>query len=144
MAAYLFGPGYNFDQIDNVNVKEIYVTDQAIYDNVTFYNCKAEKIVLNHEPLLIDESLGKNAFYNCINLKTFTVPEGITSILENCFMNCENLEEIILPSSLKTVETNAFSNCKSLKKVIYLGENFEKIDIKDGNSALKSAFFNFM
>lgn len=144
VAAYLFGPGYNFDQIDNVNVKEIYVTDQAIYDNVTFYNCKAEKIVLNHEPLLNDESLGKNAFYNCINLKTFTVPEGITSILENCFMNCENLEEIILPSSLKTVETNAFSNCKSLKKVIYLGENFEKIDIKDGNSALKSAFFNFM
>jgi hypothetical protein len=59
-------------------------------------------------------------------------------------MNCENLEEIILPSTLKTIEINAFKNCKSLKSVVYLGENFEKIDIKDGNSALKSAFFHFL
>lgn len=144
VAAYLFGPGYNFEQLEDVNVKEIYVTDQPLYDNVTFYNCQAEKIVINGEALLENESLGKNAFYNCSNLKSFIVPEGITTILDNCFMNCENLEEIILPSTLKTIEINAFKNCKSLKSVVYLGENFEKIDIKDGNSALKSAFFHFL
>ena len=144
VAAYLFGPGYNFDHLEFVNIKEIHVTDQPLYDNVTFYNCRAEKIIIDGDALLENESLGKNAFYNCVNLKSFTVPEGITSILDNCFMNCENLEEIILPSTLKCIESNAFNNCKSLKNVVYRGDNFEKIEIKDGNSALKSAFFHFL
>ena len=126
---YFDNSGTDF-YIKNVNAPLANELNAYMHDNV----------LLERDALLENESLGKNAFYNCVNLKSFTVPEGITSILDNCFMNCENLEEIILPSSLKTVETNAFSNCKSLKKVIYLGENFEIIDIKDGNSALKSAF----
>lgn len=140
VAAYLFGAGYNFDQIENVNVKEIEITDQPLFDNVTFYNCKADKIIIHGEALLENESLGKNAFFNCFNLTSFVVPEGISEILEGCFRNCENLETITLPKSLKTIHLDAFENCKSLKKVIYLGENFEEIDIKDGNGALKSAF----
>ena len=141
LAAYLFGPGYNFSQIDNVNLKELYITDQPIYDNVTFFTCMAEKIVINGEAMLEGESLGVNAFYGCKNLTSFVVPEGVTTIMENCFSDCENLQEIFLPSSLKYIGENAFSNCKSLKNVVYSGESFEKIEIKDGNSALKSAFF---
>ena len=94
--------------------------------------------------MLKDESLGINAFYNCKNLTSFIVPEGVTTISENCFYNCENLQEIFLPSSLKYIGENAFYNCKSLKNVVYTGDSFEKIEIKDGNSALKSAFFNVL
>ena len=134
--AYTFGSGYNIANFDLPNLKEVVITDQKIFQNVTFYKCPAEKIVINGDSLLEGAHLGQNVFYECKNLKEIVIPEGITSIGKNCFINCTNLEKITLPSTLKLIETDAFSGCTALKEVKYMGENIENIEIKSGNDAI--------
>ena len=92
-------------------------------------------------------AIGKNAFYNCVNLKSvqmpstlkeigdsaflgasfteFVVPEGVTKIGMKAFAGCKGLKSIQLPSSLTEIGAEAFSNSgltecrlpKNLKKL---------------------------
>ena len=59
-------------------------------------------------------------------IKTFTIPDHITTIQENAFRNCELLESIIMPDKIKEIGLAAFANCKSLKK-LKLPESLEVI-----------------
>ena len=57
------------------------------------------------------------AFSGCINLKSITIPDVVTSIGEYAFMKCEGLEELTLGAGLKKIATNAFKDCEELKKI---------------------------
>lgn len=60
-------------------------------DEVTlqkYINKEAEEIII---PDYI-EVIGKNAFRDCINLKTITIPSTVKCIEDNAFMNCKSLE----------------------------------------------------
>ena len=72
--------------------------------------------------------IAEKAFAGFRNLKSVTIPEGITIIGKTAFNGCESLESINLPRSLKTIGFRAFSMCKNLKSVtIYNGvEMIEK------------------
>ncbi len=86
--------------------------------------------------------IGKYAFYECRNLTSVTIPEGVTSIGSTAFEYCTGLTDITFPSSvasigssafsyctglttlnlptgLTTIEGNAFSNCSNLTSVIF-------------------------
>ena len=140
---YTFGAGYNFNNFNLPKLKEVYITDQKLFQNVTFYKCPAEKIVIEGDSLLEGAYLGQNVFYQCENLKEFVVPEGITKIGKNCFKDCINLERIVLPSTLSFIDTDAFSGCTSLKEVIYSGGNLENIEIMGGNDAVTAFLYDF-
>ena len=58
------------------------------------------------------------AFYNCKNLKSITIPEGVTSIGNYAFHKCTNLERISLPNSITSIGAQAFANCDSLTNVV--------------------------
>ena len=58
-------------------------------------------------------SVGYWAFANCTNLKTISLPDGITVIEANAFYN-SGLTSIVLPNSVTEVQESAFSNCKQL------------------------------
>lgn len=47
-------------------------------------------------------------------LKSFTIPNGATSIGNSFFTGCSKLTSIIIPSSVGSIGTYAFSNCTSL------------------------------
>ena len=84
--------------------------------------------------------LSYNAFADCRQLKSVTIPDNITEVggylFRNCsslvsvsfgnginvissgmFVNCTSLLEIELPDSVQRIETNAFYNCISLSNV---------------------------
>ena len=58
-------------------------------------------------------SIGYWAFANCTNLKTISLPDGITVIEADAFYN-SGLTSIVLPNSVTEVQESAFSNCKQL------------------------------
>lgn len=71
----------------------------------------------------IDEgvtSVGRCAFYGCINATSVTLPSSLERIEESAFRNCSSLTSIALPVSLRYVGYYSFYNCP-LESVCYAG-----------------------
>ena len=59
----------------------------------------------------------KASLFTRKNLKSITIPHGVTSIGVQAFEDCQNLESITIPNTVTTIENNAFYKCKSLKSI---------------------------
>ena len=64
----------------------------------------------------IYNGIGSHSFYQCVNLTSIILPQGITKIEANAFAN-SGLQGIIIPENVTTVEGDAFAYCKSLETV---------------------------
>lgn len=64
------------------------------------------------------KSLGYCAFYYCKALTSVNLGNGITSIEAGTFHWCEGLTSIVLPNSVTAIETEAFSDCINLESVV--------------------------
>ena len=56
------------------------------------------------------ESIGDNAFYNCISIESLEIPESVTTLGESCFDGCEGITSLHVPGNVKTIPTSAFGN----------------------------------
>lgn len=54
--------------------------------------------------------------------KSYTVPDGVTSIPSYAFYHCDTLEELVIPASVTRFENNAVYYCEQLKVIRYLGK----------------------
>jgi len=61
--------------------------------------------------------IAEEAFYNCTNLETITIPEGVKYIEREAFGNCTNLTSIVLPESVTDIGGYTFQNCSKLESV---------------------------
>ncbi len=61
--------------------------------------------------------IGKNAFENCSELASVTLPNTIEYIDSNAFSNCISIETITIPESVITIGNYAFSGCSLLKEI---------------------------
>lgn len=59
-------------------------------------------------------AIGAVAFRDCTNLKTVTIPAGITQIGSEAFKGCSNIKSITVPDSVTALGTGAFSECTTL------------------------------
>lgn len=59
------------------------------------------------------ETIGNNAFYNS-GLRTFTLPNSVTSIGTACFSDCKLLENFTLSENITWIPERCFSSCNSL------------------------------
>lgn len=71
------------------------------------------------------------AFYNCINLESVELAEGLTSIGYAAFHECEKLKNITIPSSVSTMGDRVFYKCT----------NLESVNIPEGITSIGSAMF---
>ncbi len=62
-------------------------------------------------------SIGRYAFYECVNMASVAIPEGVTSIGDSAFYHCAALSELVLPNTLTTIGYRAFRDCFSLTSV---------------------------
>ena len=62
-------------------------------------------------------SIGLQAFMNCVDLISVTLPSGITSIGSQAFYGCSNLNSINLPGGLTKIDGWAFRDCSSLTSI---------------------------
>jgi len=60
-------------------------------------------------------------FYNCVNLKRITIPNGVSVDFSNTFAYCENLLAVIIPAgtSIPSGMLNAFINAYSIKIISF-------------------------
>ena len=71
--------------------------------------------------------IGQQAFWECENIVSVTIPEPITEIGEMAFCGCRKLENVNIPDTVTEIGKGAFSVCESLKD-IQLPYGLEKID----------------
>ena len=62
-------------------------------------------------------SIGYNAFKDCTNIESVTIPNSVTNIEQNAFENCYNLTSVTLSNSLTSIENFTFSNCTLLTSI---------------------------
>ena len=66
------------------------------------------------------EIIREDGFYNCDNLTSVTIPDGVTKIEYDAFRKCDNLKEISIPASVKSIGMNAFKE-SGIKTINYAG-----------------------
>lgn len=74
--------------------------------------------------------IGQNAFYQCADVTSVSLPNSVTSKLEviapGAFEYCEGLTSIRIPDTVKEIEAFAFLGCKNLKSV-YMGSGLQAV-----------------
>ena len=66
-------------------------------------------------------SIGTFAFYYCTSLTSVTIGNSVTSIGVQAFRDCRSLTSVTIPSSVTRIENGAFSGCRSLTTISYTG-----------------------
>lgn len=69
------------------------------------------------------DTIGYGAFYNCQNLNSVVIGEGVT-ILENRVFERSGIKKITLPDSVVTLGESVFYGCEKLEE-IHFGKSFE-------------------
>ena len=84
--------------------------------NNAFENCRSlDSVDFGTTTAL--QQIGNWAFYNCHNLPTLTIPEGVTYVGDGAFYGCSYLTELTLPSTMLTMGDNSFALCSRLQKM---------------------------
>ena len=63
------------------------------------------------------ESIGDNAFEQCVKLKSITIPDSVSKIGQYAFRNCSNLQGVELPDTLQEIADYLFYNCTKLEAI---------------------------
>ena len=85
---------------------EPYSDDINIPENITF-----------EDNTYTVTGIGFNAFKNCSNLTSISLPNTITNIGYSAFHSCTGLTSISIPKSVTSIGVNAFYNCNNLTEV---------------------------
>lgn len=83
-----------------------------------FRDCRNLKTITLPDSLI---QIGSFAFHNCKSLERIVIPDGVKRIESYAFSGCENLQEIVIPASVDSMGINIFQDCSLLKKVIFSG-----------------------
>lgn len=67
------------------------------------------------------QTIGRNAFLACNNLKSLVIPESVKVIGEAAFALSYQLESISLPAGLEKINSYTFNGCENLSEVTYAG-----------------------
>ncbi|MBR4521444.1 MAG: leucine-rich repeat domain-containing protein [Paludibacteraceae bacterium] len=84
-------------------------TDKSVYSQYTTVTIPASVTYNNYTYPVT--TIGTEAFKNCSNLQSVTLPNSITSINTDAFYYCTKLGSINLPEGLQSIYTDAFRYC---------------------------------
>ena len=113
-------------------------------DWVSILGTPWSRYILDIEKIVVEDGItriGKNAFRELSCLEEVEVADSVESIGECAFYYCTELDEFYVPSDIEKIESYAFEGCYNLDYVWYYGdEEWEDIDIREGNSYLDDAY----
>ncbi len=127
---YLFYP--NKDDSGTPRIRELVFEDvsscESIGDNAFFECVELTRVDI---PDSVTE-IGREAFAGCTALSELSLGIGVESIGDLAFDRCESLAKLPLPQSIRNIGNTAFSGCRSLKEVV----------IPDGTLSIGGFAFN--
>ena len=82
----------------------------------TFYQCSNLESVNIHEGV---ETIGLGAFHGCTKLPAVDIPSTVTKILENGFRDCSSLASVVIPPSVTSIGNYVFAGCAQLQSAIF-------------------------
>ena len=88
--------------------------------NMAFNGCTAlTSIIFNCDVpnYMVYITSTSSPFYNCPNIASIILNEGVTTIGSYAFKDCLQLTHVELPDSLTTIRDNAFANCTGLTSI---------------------------
>ncbi len=83
-------------------------------EKAAFYNCLNLSSITLHDGI---NYIGASAFYNCQNLTNISLPKNIADIYSHTFYKCSSLNNLAIPSNIVTIGENAFYQCTQLTEV---------------------------
>ena len=66
-------------------------------------------------------AIGERAFYECENLTSVTIQNGVTSIGRYAFYGCSKLASVEIPDGVLSIGDSAFALCTSLTNIRFGG-----------------------
>lgn len=72
-------------------------------------------------------TIGREAFFGCIDLETVTLPQGLRRVEDYTFTDCRSLKNILWSDSLEYIGVRGFGHCDSLTAMI-LPATLEQLD----------------
>ncbi len=94
-------------------LKNVSVLNQPVIPTGAFMECD----FIERVSIVSGAEMGEQAFYNCVSLKTITLPNDMQTMKTQAFANCESLENINIPANVKSIGEQVFYNARSLKNV---------------------------
>ena len=109
----------NLDEDADTRITKIVISEgiTAIGDSA-FAGWDVEELILPNSL----ETIGRDAFYRCLQLADITWGNGLKTIGELAFGSCAALKELNLPASLESIGTDAFHSCTELEYAIIYGD----------------------
>ena len=95
-------------------------------DKEAFMQSYIKEVIFEEDSML--KSIDEKAFYECDNLDTIVLPDGLKMIGNRAFYSCDMLQTINIPDSVELIDEYAFYNCDNLENVTINEEaNLEEI-----------------
>lgn len=89
--------------------------------------------------------IGNEAFYQCYNLTSIVIPDGIKTIGNNAFSFCNQLTTVDIPDSVTSIGRYAFARCTALTTVHLSNSLNSIVDYAfDGSINLKTIYANMI
>ena len=125
-----YSPSKMADAIKAPSHKQVLMIQGGLQDNNQY-----EELHLTAEDFKGITRIRRSAFYDCYDLKSVELPEGIREIWDSAFSDCSNIKMDILnlPSTLTKLDAYAFSNCNMIKAFKILNKN-SVVKCEDGNN----------
>lgn len=107
------------DEIEEANIPSKLVKDGVEYpitsiESEAFKDCDQLKSVTIPNSI---SSIGSNAFRSCKQLTSITIPNSVISIGASAFYGCIQLKSITIPNSVIYIDSSAFYGCNQLQSV---------------------------
>lgn len=80
--------------------------------------------------------IGTEAFSNCYELNSVSIPQSVTTIEQNAFLSCTSLVSVHIPKGVNYVGEGAFAACSSLTNITVDEDNITYCSV-DGNLCYK-------
>lgn len=87
-------------------------------------------------------TIGSQAFYNCAQLASVSLPAGLGEIANSMFESCLKLTEITIPYTVATIQNEAFYFCKNLSTVNFAPTPAGKTPVSLVVAAARSSMYS--